>query len=406
MERVGEQQRRARLGVRHGLAGCAAASVTEAAEAVLALHATDPASVFLSARARTPGATVEAVEHELYVQRSVVRMLGMRRTVFVTPTSLAPVVHAAATRAVAVKERAKLLTFVERTGFTDAPERWLHDVCRDTLDALTARGEATPGELAADVPELARKIKVGQGKWQAEQGAATRVLFQLAADGLAVRGRPRGSWTSTQYRWAPTASWLPGGMPELPAAEARASLARHWLYAYGPGTAADLKWWTGWTMAETRAALAAVPTASVTLDDGDTGYVLADDVDPVPEPHPWVALLPALDPTPMGWTGRDWFLGPHRPALFDRSGNVGPTIWSDGRVVGGWATRDDGEIVTRLLEDVGAATEAAVAEAAATLGDWLGPTRITPRFRTPLERTLTDAAVPEQVHRRPQDRPP
>ena len=37
-----------------------------------------------------------------------------------------------------------------------------------------------------------------------------------------------------------------------------------------------------------------------------------------------VALLPALDPTPMGYVERDWFLGPHAPALFDRSGNIGP----------------------------------------------------------------------------------
>jgi hypothetical protein len=104
---------------------------------------------------------------------------------------------------------------------------------------------------------------------------------------------------------------------------------------------------------------------------------------------PWVALLPALDPTVMGWSGRDWYLGEHGPTLFDRNGNAGPTVWWDGRVVGGWASRADGEIAVRLLEDVGAEGAAAVEAAAGGLARWLGGVRVTPRFRTPLERELS-----------------
>ena len=36
----------------------------------------------------------------------------------------------------------------------------------------------------------------------------------------------------------------------------------------------------------------------------------------------------------MGWKEREWFLGGHAPALFDRSGNIGPTAWSDARIAG------------------------------------------------------------------------
>jgi hypothetical protein len=104
------------------------------------------------------------------------------------------------------------------------------------------------------------------------------------------------------------------------------------------------------------------------------------------------ALLPALDPTAMGWQQRDWYLPPELwPSLFDRSGNVGPTVWWNGRVVGAWAQRPDGEIVWRILdrEGVGAEAEAAIAQQAEGLRSLLGPTRVTPRFRTPLERELT-----------------
>jgi hypothetical protein len=91
----------------------------------------------------------------------------------------------------------------------------------------------------------------------------------------------------------------------------------------------------------------------------------------------------------MGWAGRDWFLGPHREMLFDRNGNAGPTVWWDGRVVGGWAQRPGGDVVYRLLEDVGAEAQAAVALEAERLTRWLAAVRVTPRFRTPLERTLS-----------------
>jgi hypothetical protein len=106
--------------------------------------------------------------------------------------------------------------------------------------------------------------------------------------------------------------------------------------------------------------------------------------------EPWAALLPALDPTAMGWRERAWYVGGHAAALFDRSGNIGPTAWWDGRIVGGWAQRKDGEIAVRLLEDIGAEGAAAVAALAQRLREWIGPAvRITPRFRTPLERELS-----------------
>lgn len=138
-----------------------------------------------------------------------------------------------------------------------------------------------------------------------------------------------------------------------------------------------------------RTALAAVDIEEVDLD-GAPGIALAGDLDPpvAPLDEPWISLLPSLDPTTMGWKERDWYLGPHRPALFDTNGNAGPTVWSDGRVVGGWAQRRSGEVVVELLEDVGAEAAGAVAAEADRLTGWLGDVRVTPRFRTPLQHRL------------------
>jgi hypothetical protein len=357
------------------------------ARAVVALHATDPATVFLSVAARAPGIDVAAVERALYDDRSVMRLLGMRRTMFVVPDELAPVVQAACTRAIAVTQRRRYTQFIVDGGLGDGA--WLADVEDGAARALAARGSATAAQLSTDEPRMRSQVHMSPGKpYEARQNITTWVLFLLAADGRIVRGRPTGSWTSTQWRWSPVEAWLPGGMPDLPEASARAELVRRWLAAFGPGTVADLRWWTGWTAGQVKRALAAVDPVEVDLD-GAPGLVLREDADPVPEPEPWVALLPALDPTPMGWSGRDWYLGPHAPLLFDRSGNVGPTVWCDGRIVGGWAQRADGEVVYRLFEDIGAEAAGRVAGEAARLADWIGPVRVVPRFRTPLEKELT-----------------
>jgi Winged helix DNA-binding domain len=382
-------ERRARLTRRHHLAAEAqAVCPVDVAGDLVGLHATDPASVYLAVRARASDGGVQAVERALYDDRRLVRMLGMRRTMFVEPVDLVPVVHAACTRAIAVKERRRLVQFLESGGTAADGDAWLQRVEAATLAAVDARGEATAAQLTEDVPELREKILVSAGtKWETAVGASTRVLFLLSAAGHIVRGRPRGSWTSSQHRWAPVEAWFSGGVDDLDTTPARVELARRWLAAFGPGTIADLKWWTGWTMTETRQALAAIAPVEVDLG-GATGLVLPGDADPVAPPEPWVALLPALDPTLMGWTERDWYLGEHGPALFDRSGNPGPTVWCDGRIVGGWAQRPDGEVAFRLFEDVGAEARSALEAEAGRLVTWLGDVRVTPRFRTPLEREL------------------
>lgn len=371
--------------VRHRLApSTRAAGPRETASSLVALHSTDAATVFLSTWARTDGFRTGQLEEALYDERTLVRMLAMRRTLWVVPLDLAAVVDAACTRAVAARERARLEQLVAQSRVAEDPARWIDRVAAAALDALSDRGEAFTSDLTRADPLLATKIRLGAGtRWEAEVSAGSRVLPLLAAEGRIVRGRPRGGWTHGQYRWAPA----PGRDAELETATAQAELLRRWLGAFGPATETDIRWWTGWSAREARAALAAVPHAVVDLD-GASGLVLADDLAPVVPLEPSAALLPTLDPTTMGWKERDWYLGPHAALLFDRNGNAGPTVWWDGRVVGGWSQRKDGEIVVRLLEDVGREAEQAVAAEAERLASWLGDVRLRPGFLPPFHRAL------------------
>jgi hypothetical protein len=86
----------------------------------------------------------------------------------------------------------------------------------------------------------------------------------------------------------------------------------------------------------------------------------------------------------MGWFERDWYLGAHRAALFDSTGNGGMTAWWDGRIVGGWNQTPTGEVYLQLLDDVGSEALAALESQAALLTEWLGGLRVAPRFPSPL----------------------
>ncbi|WP_093148790.1 winged helix DNA-binding domain-containing protein [Saccharopolyspora antimicrobica] len=386
--RLDIHRRRARLVARHHLAGTASDPAQAAADLVV-LHATDPATVFLSVLARCPSASVEDVAKVMYDDRELVRMLAMRRTLFVVPTDLVPVVHNAASLEVADRQRKRLvqqLTTIPTDPELPADvEGWLLSVESSVEQALAERGSATAAQLSADEPRLRTALLPTSGKkWDVKRNITTNVLVMMAAEGRMVRAQPRGSWTSRAHTWEPASSWWPRGIPELPDAKAR--LVEQYLRRFGPATVADVQWWTGWTLGATRKALAALDTVDV-----GCGLVMADDIAADEPAAPTAALLPALDPTPMGWKERDWYLPEDSRPLFDRNGNIGPTIWWGGEVIGGWAVRPDGTIATSLLVDRGAAAARAVRDAADALQPRLNGTPVVPSFPTPLEKQLRTA---------------
>ncbi len=389
MLRIEAPERRARLAERHRLApGRRAGDVVEAARSMVCLHGTDPAAVYLSAWARVDGMTVADLDRALYVDRSLVKHLAMRRTLFVFPRATLAAAQAGASNRVADAERRRLIRDVEGAGLQRDGERWLSKASEAVLAVLADGREATSSELRKEIPLLEGSISYGEGKsWGGKMAVGPRVLTTLSAAGHIVRASNDGAWTISRPRWAATGSWL--GEEIEPPAEAAgvAGLVERWLRTFGPGTAGDIKWWLGSTVMAVRRALADLEAVEVELD-GQTGYLLPDDLEPTEPVEPWAALLPPLDPTTMGWFERDWYLGSYRPQLFDTSGNAGPTAWWDGRIVGGWRQSDEGEVILQLLEDVGSDGRAALESEAARLSEWLGGTRAVPRFPSPLSKSL------------------
>ena len=387
--RISQLQRRRIIARRHHFAGDADGP-EQVVTSVLALHATDPASPYLSVLARSRTTSLADIAAAMYTQRSLVRWLAMRRTLFVFDRADVPVVQAAVSTPLAATLRTRLLSRLRRGG-TEPPvdgdlADWLDDVTDAADGALRQLGTATGAELARAEPRLATTILPAAASDQ-PQNLTSTLLAMMSAQGRLVRSVPGAAWTVRSHRWEPVTAWWPDGLPTVDPAEAQRNWAIKWLIAFGPATLDDLQWWTGWTKTAVRAAVQDLPLVDVDLH-GLPGVAMEAQLGSAPDTAPTAVLLPALDPTPMGWKHRDWFLGLDRDLVFDRNGNLGPTVWWDGQLIGAWAVGPDGQLRTAVPGDYGAEARVAVDEAAADLGSRMEGAVVRPVFPTPLERSL------------------
>jgi hypothetical protein len=361
------------------------ADALAAARAVTCLHATEPASVHLAAWART-GASRDQVDHALYVERSIVKQLAMRRTVFAFPRELLPAVWGSASARVAGQQARRLAREMESTGIAGDGHAWVEEQVALVRRMIEEDGPLTTAQVRAALPALDARVTRGKGRYQADVAIAASVIITLAASGAVVRGANDGGWKLSRPRWTSASAWL-GEVPDpLPEAEGYAALVAAWLRSFGPGTEADLVWWLGSSKAAVRRALADLGAVPVSLDGDGTGWLLPDDVEPVADPGPWAALLPSLDPTTMGWKERGFHLGDHADKVFDRNGNGGPTVWWNGRIVGAWCQQPDGQVDLVLAEDLPRTARRALDVKAAELTSWLDRDVVRSIYLSPMAR--------------------
>ena len=302
MRHVSDDERRARIGVRHALEPMFHVDSPEAAtRAMTVLHATESATVYLSCWARVRSVDAADVDRALYDQRSLVKQLAMRRTLFTFPRDLLPAAWSSASARVANTERARMAKDVVKAGLAVDGNDWLDRARTEVLKLLTDRPEGLSAvEIRQAVPMIDVKVEGSAG----EIWSAPRVLTHLGATADIMRGTNTARFPVSRPLWTLTRHWLDDAPVDLESADGYREIVRRWLYTFGPGTEDDIVWWLGSTKTVVRAALAELDAVAVSLDGGDTGWLLPDDVATVPDPGPWVALLPVLDPTIMGWKNR------------------------------------------------------------------------------------------------------
>src|SRR5690606_38038615 len=120
--------------------------------------------------------------------RTLVKHLAMRRTLFVFPRDTLPAAQAGASNRVAAAERRRLIADVQKAGLFEDGETWLDEASAAVLAVLSDGREASSSELRAEIPLLEGSYPYGVGKsWEGRIQIGPRVLTVLSAGGRIVR---------------------------------------------------------------------------------------------------------------------------------------------------------------------------------------------------------------------------
>ncbi|RJO79178.1 winged helix DNA-binding domain-containing protein [Nocardia panacis] len=384
MRLIDDVQRRARMGRRHALAPeSRLRDLLATVRAMTVLHATEPGTPYLSLFARMESFELADLDRALYESKSLVKQSAMRRTLFVFPRESLPAAVSGPAARSAAQDATKLIKDLAARRVTADGAGWLATVREAVLRRLAGGVELSSKQLR---DELAGQVSWYEHKAHGEAvPVLTRALTWMSASGEIVRGHNDGQWRVPRPLWTRTDEWLGAPVDRCEAREAYAELVGRYLRTFGPVTELDLTWWFGATKGIVRQALSDLDAVQVRLERDHTGWVLPDDVDPEPPIEPWAALLPALDPTTMGWKDRGFYVEPSFAAgVFDRAGNAGTTAWWDGRVVGAYRQNEEGRIELVLPKDPGPTGRAALLAQAQRLGDWLDGAKVPTLYKTPL----------------------
>jgi hypothetical protein len=298
--------------------------VVQVVEDIVGLHASIATTPYLSLLARCPDFRKEALDEELYAQRSLGRIRCVRKTIYVLSQAMMPYAYQATASMVQRVSR----QYLEFRGVS--PEEY-DLLSRHILDLVQTQKEGMTASATKKALQTQRDISA--------------VLYLMCDQGLLVRGQPERGWKDQQHRYLPFSECFPDvDLNSVGEEEAISWLARHYLRAFGPATEDDVVWWLGVGKRKTQKALAnlhhEISTVHVPPLEGEL-LMLSSDLDRMRQvgrpARPTVNLLPGLDPYLMGYKDRARYLDQgHSRYVFDRSGNATSTILLDGHVVGIW----------------------------------------------------------------------
>jgi hypothetical protein len=338
---------RARRAFAQGLDRPAAAPARDVVGRLLAVQAQDLRAARLALRARTRGLTAADVDAALTADRSlVVAWLG-RGTLHLVraedhawllaltaPPRMAANRRRLGQEGVSPDEAERALGVVERALAAEGPLTRPELAARIAAAGIRTAGQATPHLLML----AALRGIVVLGPLRDGEQAFALVRDWLGEAAATRRGASAAPMTRRGTSAAPFARLAAGAAPAGPLAGAAreaalAELARRYLVAHGPATAADLAAWAGLPLRDARAGLAAI-AGELSEPEGDRVDLRGREPPRGPVPP---RLLGAFDPYLLGWRDRGFAVAPgHARRVHPGGGILRAVATADARVVGTW----------------------------------------------------------------------
>jgi hypothetical protein len=359
----------------------------------LGLHSTDYWTPYLSVWARIGDYDAEGIFKSLNSGDRLLRLNAFRTTVHVVHTDNLSLVILATKSAFYKKIRQH--PDIKQLGDDEIEE--LMEIVLTTLKD----GPKTMREIKKLVPQYARQI---------------RPLFHLAATSGRVVRATASHARSTTTAYALLDKWVKGfTLEDMSEEEAVNQMTHRYIDRFGPASVDDISWWLSITKARARTAVEAFEDDVVEVDVGGAKKMmtpkdleLAASLEAPPEPVIW--LLPYEDHLPKAFIDRSWYLSEDMksyvfPKLREHywppeclpppsdvkvtgatnaSGEIRPTIWVNGEVVGRWESesKERNYVVSyNILEKVHAKYDNMISERARELEDFVN-TRLVPISRT------------------------
>ncbi|MFX0167678.1 MAG: winged helix DNA-binding domain-containing protein [Candidatus Hodarchaeota archaeon] len=309
--------------------------IIQITEHICGLHSTDLKTSYLSLFARTKVFKKIDLERELYKNKTLGRIRGMRRTLFIQTKNMIPIIHAA-TFGIIENSFEK---YMEVRGVS---MKEYQEILPQILEILKSE-ELSASEIRT---KLNSKLDVP-------------AIIQVMCDyGLLIRGKPIKNWKDRRNRYALFKEYFPDiDLSKINEKEAIQNLVEKYIKAYGPVSETDISWWTGINKTKIRESLKTIEyqLKKIQISELQGELILHDDdvknlerVENSEETT--LTLLPELDPYPMGYKERDRYISNnYYNKVFDKSGNITSTVLLDGVVIGVWDTEYQTEPVVKLF---------------------------------------------------------
>ncbi|MFX0043037.1 MAG: winged helix DNA-binding domain-containing protein [Candidatus Hodarchaeota archaeon] len=296
--------------------------IIQITEDLCGLHSTDLKTSHLSLFVRTRNFKKVDLEKELYINKTMGRIRGMRRTLFIQTKNMIPIVHAATFE---LSEK----TFQKYMEYHGIFIKDYHEISKFIIEKLKGR-ELSASEIRK---ELNSKLNIP-------------AIIQLMCNyGLLIRGRPIKDWKDRRNKYVLFKEQFPNiDLAEMDEENAIKQLVKRYIITYGPVTENDISWWTGLTKTKIRGAFNNFEKQleRVRISNVKGNFIISkSDINHLkdinnPE-EKFLNFLPELDPYLMGYKDRQRYIdSSNKNKVFDRSGNATATILINGKIIGVW----------------------------------------------------------------------